>query len=254
MTQQVRVVLHAHSKWSYDGHWSLARIARLYGALGVRAVMMTEHDTGFAPDRFGEYRAACAAASTRRCTLIPGIEYSCPDNDIHILTWGLEAFLAEHQPVQDTLAAVKAAGGVAVFAHPIRREAWRKFDPAWVPSLSGIELWNRKSDGISWSRSAQELIQSTGLPATVGQDFHRMRHFYPLSMALKAAPQADLEPQLVAAIKAGALVPQVFGGAVLDKAGQPAVPVHDRLETLRRTLRGRPALQGGLTRKPEESK
>lgn len=52
----VKTVLHAHSTWSYDGHWSLARIARTYGALGVRAVMMTEHDTGFDPGRFAEYR------------------------------------------------------------------------------------------------------------------------------------------------------------------------------------------------------
>jgi len=45
----LRVVLHANSTWSYDGRWSLVGIARLYGALGVGAVMMTEHDTGFDP-------------------------------------------------------------------------------------------------------------------------------------------------------------------------------------------------------------
>ena len=70
----MKVVLHAHSTWSYDGQWELPRIARLYGALGVDAVMMTEHDTGFDPESFAAYRAACEAASTRRCRLIPGIE------------------------------------------------------------------------------------------------------------------------------------------------------------------------------------
>ena len=65
--------------------------------------MMTEHDQGFSADRFADYRAACAAASTPRCRLIPGIEYSSPENDVHILTWGMEGYLAEYRPVQETL-------------------------------------------------------------------------------------------------------------------------------------------------------
>lgn len=55
-----------------------------------------------------EWRA-CAAASTPRCKLIPGIEYSSPGHRIHLLTWGLHSFLAEHRPVEETLAAVSAA-------------------------------------------------------------------------------------------------------------------------------------------------
>ncbi|NNF71360.1 MAG: hypothetical protein HKN02_04115, partial [Rhodobacteraceae bacterium] len=191
----MRVVLHAHSTWSYDGVWGLPAIARLYGALGVRAVMMTEHDTGFDPARFGEYRAACAAASTARCTLIPGIEYSSPDNAVHILTWGLNDFLAEHRPVLETLQAVREKGGVAVFAHPARRNARSFFKDDWVPYLAGIELWNRKTDGVTVGAEALDLIRKTGLPATVGQDFHILRHLYPLTMT--AHVTGDLEPELV---------------------------------------------------------
>ena len=96
MGQQISIALHNHSRWSYDGSWSLKGLARFFGTLGYDAVMMTEHDTGFDPDAFAAYRAECAAASTVRCRIIPGIEYSSPDNRIHILTWGLESFLAEH--------------------------------------------------------------------------------------------------------------------------------------------------------------
>lgn len=232
----MRVVLHAHSTWSYDGHWDLPRIARTYGALGVDAVMMTEHDTGFAPDRFGEYRAACAAASTARCRLIPGIEYSSPENDIHILTWGLTGFLAEHRPVAETLHAVAEAGGAAIFAHPVRRRAWAAFDPAWVPHLSGIELWNRKSDGVTWGREAARLIRDTGLPATLGQDFHRARHVWPLTMTLPR-PQGDLEAGLVTALRAGAMTPQAFRRDLLAPDGTPRRGPHDALERTRRGLR-----------------
>ena len=246
---KVRAVLHAHSRWSYDGHWSLKALASLYGSMGVRAVMMSEHDSGFDPAAFGTYRAACAAASTPRCQLIPGIEYSSPDNDIHILTWGLESFLAEHRPVAETLARVRDLGGVAVFAHPVRRAAWRTFDPAWVPHLAGIELWNRKSDGISWGAEAQTLLHDTGLPATVGQDFHGLRQLYPLTQLfdlnrdLEREPQA-LEKALVAALAEGRTQPQAFRRALLLKNGLPHRAVHPRLEWVRRRLRDAMRKQG----------
>lgn len=231
---RIRAVLHAHSTWSYDGHWPLEKIARLYGTLGIDAVMMSEHDTGFEPARFAEYRAACAAASTRRCTLIPGIEYSSPDNDIHILTWGLDRFLAEHRPVRETLEQVRAAGGAAIFAHPVRRQAWQKFDRGWVPLLSGIELWNRKSDGLTWGQEAWKLIGETGLPATVGQDFHRLKQLYPLTMQLKTDPAASPEAQLVTALREGRGTPLAFRRPLLDGRGAPGDTPHRTLESLRR--------------------
>ncbi len=231
----LRVVLHAHSTWSYDGHWSLDRIARLYGMCGVDVVMMTEHDTGFDPASFDDYRAACAAASTRRCRLVPGIEYSSPDNDIHILTWGLDRFLAEHRPVSETLAAVTEAGGAAIFAHPIRRDAWAQYDPAWTEHLHGIELWNRKSDGVTPGTHAETLISETGLPPTVGQDFHKARHLWPLTMRI-TADKADPEQGVVAALRAGQAQPMAFRRPLVV-GGEVRRGVHDRLEGARRWVR-----------------
>jgi len=248
----MKVVLHAHSTWSYDGHWTLDRIAQLFGRLGVDAVMMSEHDTGFDATQFADYRAACADASTPRCRLITGIEYSCPENDIHILTWGLDRFLAEHRPVAETLAAVAEAGGASILAHPVRREAWAKFDPAWAQMLSGIELWNRKSDGISWSARARDLIAATGLPATVGMDFHRARHLYPLTHRLDP-PAADLplEAHLVAALRAGRHRPMAFGRPLLDPDGEPRGGLHPRFERLRRSVLAGLRSQTGAMRDAE---
>jgi predicted metal-dependent phosphoesterase TrpH len=238
----VRVVLHAHSVWSYDGHWQLAEIARLFGRLGADAVMLTEHDTGFAPEgdaerRFGAYRAACAAASTPRCRLIPGIEYSDPANDIHILTWGLDRFLGAGRAVEATLEEVRAAGGAAVLAHPARRDAWRLFRDAWVPLLDGIEIWNRKTDGLAPGQEALRLQAATGLAPTVGVDFHRLRHFYPLDHAVDA-PAGAREAGLVQAIREGRLTPRAFRRPLV-RAGEPveAGRLHRSAETARRALR-----------------
>jgi hypothetical protein len=240
--RRLRVVLHAHSDWSYDGHWPLPRIARLYGRLGIDAVMMTEHDSGFPPARFAEYRAACAEASTPRCTLVPGIEYSSPENDIHILSWGMRDFLGEHRPVLETLRALRAAGGVAVLAHPVRRAAWRQVTPEWLALLDGIELWNRKSDGISWGTEALDLIAAHGLPATVGHDFHRPRHLWPLSQQFTLPPLPDARPEtletaLVAALRRGESRPMAFGRPLRGDGRRPSALPHPALERARRRLR-----------------
>jgi len=232
---RIKAVFHAHSTWSYDGSWTLTEIARFFGRLGADAVFMTEHDTGFDPERFPEFIAECAEASKAGAVLVPGIEYSSPDNDIHILTWGLSRFLAEHRPVPETLEQVRAAGGVAVFAHPVRRDAWAQFDDDWVPYLAGIELWNRKSDGILYGQEALDLIKRTGLPATTGCDFHRLLNYYPLSNSFTKAPEQSIEEAGMVALKAQSVTPQLFGRAFVTGAEVKA-PLHAWLEPKRRAL------------------
>jgi hypothetical protein len=234
--------MHAHSLWSYDGRWPLDRLAWIYGRLGADAVMMSEHDTGFDPSQFRDYQAACSKASTASCTLVPGIEYSSPDNDIHILTWGLERFLGEHRPVIDTLQEVQALGGVSILAHPIRRRAWQKLEPEWFDLLNGIELWNRKADGISWGIEALALIQRSGLPAFVGHDFHRIRQIWPMyqgferPIAMSIAMQ-DMERTLVSSIKQGKSTPIVFGRQLLGGESDPIPKLYPALERFRKSFR-----------------
>ena len=236
----MKVVLHAHSTWSHDGKWPLNRIARTFGLLGVDAVMMTEHDTGFDPSRFAEYRAACADASTSHCQLIPGIEYSSPENDIHILTWGLHEFLEAHRPVQETLERVHKGGGVAVMAHPVRRDAWAKVEPGWLPLLAGIELWNRKSDGLCWEKRARELIAESGVKATVGMDFHRAKQLYPLTHRFDPPPDGvTVEEHLVTCLRTGQHRPIALGREVLTANGEPRNIPHVLLERLRRNTLSR---------------
>ena len=240
MNSNRRVVAHVHSDWSYDGSWPLERIAQLFSRLGVNLVLMTEHDTGFAPSRFAEYRRACEGASTRRCRLVPGIEYSSPDNRVHLLTWGLAHFLAEHRPVEETLARVAEGGGVAVFAHPARQDAWRLMQADWLPLLAGIEIWNRKTDGVAPGAAALRLHRETGLAALVGIDFHRARQLWPLDHVM-SSDDIDPERAVVEALQQRALRPRAFSAPLLDETDRRvrAGGVHMKLEAVRRGLRGR---------------
>jgi predicted metal-dependent phosphoesterase TrpH len=233
------VAMHCHSEWSYDAEWSLRDLARFFGRMGVDVMLMSEHDTRFPQQQFEKYRQECQAASTPACTLIPGIEYSSPDNAVHILAWGLDHFLAEDRPVMETLERVRAAGGVAVLAHPARRSIWKMFDPVWVPYLAGIEIWNRKTDGIFPGEHAMRIARETGLPPLVGVDFHQLRHFYPLDHRVEAAPGQSIESAVLSAMATGRMLPRVLRARVMRPPSDGLalmVRLHQPAERLRRSL------------------
>jgi hypothetical protein len=181
---ELTAVCHVHSKWSYDGSWTLEALGEKFRRRGCRALLMTEHDRGFTAERLAEYREACALVSSNEILVVPGIEYSDAENRVHVLVWGPVPFLGENLPTSEMLEKVRAAGGLAVLAHPSRRGAWKTFDPSWADRLLGIEVWNRKYDGWAPSQTAPELLKKTGAIPFVGLDFHTQRQSFPLTMVL----------------------------------------------------------------------
>ena len=145
----IRVAAHVHSDWSYDGSYSLARIAAEFGRRGYDAVLLAEHDLTFDDDRLAAYRIACAGASRDGIRLIVGIEHRDPANTVHIPVWGVPHFLGAGVPTTELLNAARARDGFAVLAHPGRRDTQDALDPGCLEALDGLELWNRKYDGIA---------------------------------------------------------------------------------------------------------
>jgi len=181
---RIPAVSHVHSEWSYDGSWKLDELVREFSGRGYQVMLTTEHDRGFSESRWADYRAACREASTEKLLIVPGIEYSDPDNIIHVLTWGDVPFLGENLPTRTMLEGVRKAGGVAVMAHPSRRKAWQRFDAGWSEYLTGIEVWNRKTDGWRPSPHAPALLAASGCQPFVGVDFHDRNQLFPLTMVL----------------------------------------------------------------------
>jgi hypothetical protein len=155
---------------------------------------MSEHSRGFSAAKWEEYAAACAEASSPRVTLIPGIEYGDTDDVVHVPVWGRLPFFGESPPIGELLAQVSEAGGTAVWAHPSRRNAWARFDPEWRQHLGGVEIWNRKYDGIAPNRRSSELSRQHDVPAFVALDFHTRRQLFPLSLALRLDAPAGGSP------------------------------------------------------------
>jgi hypothetical protein len=234
-----KAVAHVHSTWSYDGTLALEEIASTFGVLGYRAVLTSEHDRGFDQDRWDGYRQACAAASTRDVGLLPGIEYSDANNDVHVLVWGCESFLGEGRETASLLADVRAAGAVSVLAHPGRRAAATKLSNSTIALFDGIEMWNRKYDGIAPGEAGLGLLAGFSDAAPfVGLDFHTRRQLFPLTMQFEADLGAGIAG-IVSAVRERRCSAQGFGAPVSSIASPLGLAAFRGAERTRRvTLSG----------------
>jgi hypothetical protein len=231
----IAAACHIHSDWSYDGSWTLPALASEFGRQGWRVLLMTEHDRGFSEARRQEHRAACAAASSSRILVVPGLEYSDAENRVHVLVWGPVPFAGAGIPTADLLRAVKAAQGVAVLAHPSRLAAWQAFDPAWSEHLLGVEIWNRKTDGWAPSKTASSIAPGSGLVPFVGLDFHDRRQMFSLSMKLDLAAEVT-EQSVLDCLRARRCQATAFGRPVEQAMGGATELALIRAERLRRML------------------
>jgi hypothetical protein len=233
------VFLHNHSTWS-DGHMSLNTIARLGARLGASAVVMSEHDFDFTPTKWGDYVQACREASTVRCDIIPGIEYSSPDDDIHVVTMGTSRFHGARRDLPETLSWVRQEGGAAVLAHPGRRDSFNKISQDLVDVLDGIEIWNRKVDGLLPVNDYFRFAQNRGLAPIVAMDLHTWRQIFPMWNEIPAGPK-PLDGNIVAtALRKRLIAPACIMGkleAGLDRGFSPALGTLAAAEQFRRILR-----------------
>jgi predicted metal-dependent phosphoesterase TrpH len=218
----VRAAAHVHSEWSDDASWSLPEIARAFAKRGYDVVLLSEHSRGFRGDDWDSYRGACASASTDKILLVPGIEYNDDDNVVHIPVWGDVPFLGDQPSIADVIAKASGEGGVCVFAHPWRRDAWRRYDPAWSTFLHAVEIWNRKYNGFAPDRRAVALARREGLREFVALDFHTSRQFFPLAMRLELADETLGLRSVHDALSSGRFAPLAFSLHALHFLHGPA--------------------------------
>ncbi len=176
---------------------------------------MCEHDRTFSAAKWKEYQHACAEASSDRILLVPGVEYQDSDNVVHVPVWGEDIpFLDAGSEVSSLLRAAAEVNAVAVFAHPWRRDAWRRFQPEWATLMTAVEIWNRKYDGIAPRREAVAWASQVGLAPFVAHDFHGRRQFFPLAMSVDIAGLIS-PTTVVSALRAGRCRPQAFSLSAL---------------------------------------
>ena len=96
-------------------------------------------------------------------------------------------------PVERAIAMVRAAGGVAVFAHPLARRRGRVVEPSVIVDLAAIGLGGVEVDHPDHAPADRELLRelavANGLATTGSSDYHGTNKSTP-SAAERTAPDA----------------------------------------------------------------
>ena len=190
--------LHTHTKVS-DGDQAPADRVAQYAAAGYQVLAMTDH------------RVVAMVEPLERpgITLLRGFEAhpACPDGPVyHLVCLNVPPNhpYDEALPANDTIAAVRAAGGEVIVAHPY----WCGHSVEHLLALEnviGVEVYNATCGKIGKADSSMfwDYLLAAGrfLPAVAVDDVHRGRDIFMGWTMLRAASPAVAD--VMAALRAG---------------------------------------------------
>lgn len=192
--------LHCHTAASFD---SLAAPASVVGAAarrGITHLAVTDHDR-----IDGALRARDAAPDG--LVVIIGEEVRTADGDL--IAVFLEGPVAPGRPAAETIAEVRAQGGLVGIPHPFDRFRGSLLrDPrleAIAPLVDWVETFNARVVGGSGNERAAEFARLHGLPGVAVSDAHSTLEVGIAYSTLEGDPSTPAG--LLAALAAARIVP-----------------------------------------------
>jgi hypothetical protein len=233
----LRGIAHVHSLWSYDGRHALADLAQHARARGLDFVLMSEHNRTLTDASMEAFAQDCDALTRATGVLmVPGIECEATPDYVHVLGYGVRRLVTDRR-VGAIAAAVRDAGGFAVLAHPLYRNAFTHVTRAELDGLAGWEIWNGKADG-RWYPSDDAIrrlaeLRRTGaaLVPMAGADLHRLEADPGIVLAVTCPARAASD--ILAAL--GRRAYRVTGAAYAFAASDP---LREPPRTVRRVVAG----------------
>lgn len=196
-----QIDLHCHSWFSGDGVSSPESLIAAAKAKGLHGFAMTDHNTC---DAY-HYLVDCGLA--RRDGLpvdgflvLPGVEVST--NEGHLLCIGATLPQMKGEPAREVAKAIRAAGGVAIPAHPydVFRAGIRE-DVLDTLEVDALEVFNAAISFPKYNARALEYAKRRKLSMIAASDAH---HESAIGVSRMVFDTADFSVSgIVAAIKAG---------------------------------------------------
>ncbi|MCH8200322.1 MAG: PHP domain-containing protein [Chloroflexi bacterium] len=221
----IRADLHNHSYYSPDSIASPEELLRRAKARRIDVLAVTDHDT----TRGGRAAQELAAKRFPEVRVIVGEEVRTRDGEI------LGLFLSEEVPpglsAEETLARIKAQGGVAGAPHPY--DTFRSgLEPDVLeriaPDLDFIEGLNARMVFSSANDRAVEFAKAHGIPTSAASDAHSPRE---VGRAYAEIPDFATAAEFVESLRQGRL-----GG----RLSSPLIHLMSRYAKMRRLLGWRP--------------
>ena len=158
--------IHVHTTYS-DGTEGVQRILADARAAGIDVLMITDHHT-LAAARHGW------AGWHDGVLVVVGYEHSDPQDENHLLVFGLEHPLEPTLPAKEYVQQAVDAGAIVFIAHPVERRARRgRIRPyPWTAGMNlpfqGIEVWNFMSLWVE-RFTPRRAVLSYLLPGLTGE-------------------------------------------------------------------------------------
>lgn len=192
------VDLHCHTRASFDSLASPRAVAEAAARRGLTHLAITDHD------RIDGALAARAAAPDG-LTVIVGEECRTADGDLICLF--LEEAVPPGRPAAETIAAVRAQGGLVGIPHPfdrLRRSMLRdQRMAALAAQVDWVEAYNARLIGGSGNDLAAAFAREHGLPGVAVSDAHSVLEVAVACTVLGGDPSTAAG--LLAALRAGPL-------------------------------------------------
>ncbi len=164
---RLRVDMHTHCEHSFDSRTTVAAQAVAIRAAGLQAVCATDHDTIEGALQLSEI--------ADEFQVIVGQEVDTSEGQLIGLF--LASAIEPGLTAQETIALVKAQGGLVIVPHPfsrnrpghLRREA---LDRLW-PMVDAIEVFNSRESSSGANRMAAAYARERHIAEAAGSDAHR---------------------------------------------------------------------------------
>jgi predicted metal-dependent phosphoesterase TrpH len=160
--------LHLHTSWSHDCSIDVDELIDHAEAQGLGAIAVTDHNV------FGGAREAVERARGRDLVVIPGEEIKTDDQG-EVIGLFLEEEIPRGMSFGDTVAAIRAQGGLVYLPHPFdRMHAIPK--PATLhrhlPEIDVFEVYNARLLFEAYNDEALRFARKYNLTPGAGSDAH----------------------------------------------------------------------------------
>ena len=161
----MRFDLHIHTRYSYDCLLSLEQLAATVRRRGLDGIAVLDHD---------EIEGAVRLREWAPFQVVVGEEIGTEHGGIGALF--LTERIPPHLSAEETIARIRAQGGLVFILHPLARGTPGKIQTAKLHQIIGqvdlIEGYNARTPLSTDDRHARELAARRGIPVAAGSDAH----------------------------------------------------------------------------------
>lgn len=191
----MRLDLHIHSSYSRDAKASPHEIVLRCKALGLDGFAVADHNA------IEGSLAAASLAAEHGLLAIRAVEVSTAEG--HVLAYGVDEVLPRGLSVAETIESIRAAGGLAVAAHPIRFPSGIGLSATRSNGFDAVEVLNGGNSKRS-NAKARRVAEELHLPVTAGSDAHELHE---IGKCYVESPSVSSEDEFLEMVRTGSLCP-----------------------------------------------